>query len=113
MALRFTGSHPTRTQFTMIQKIPNLRATAINWKNATSAESEMFHHVIIVTIKIFEINLVLNLSMVLDLPLALSQPHFYKSDPLLLDQFDGLNPVKESHETKIAVQPVSFGKKTF
>lgn len=68
----------------------------------------MSHLVIIVKAGKFVISFLFNLIIILDLPLALSQPHFYKSDPTLLDQFDGLNPVKENHETKIAVQPVSF-----
>jgi scavenger receptor class B, member 1 len=41
-------------------------------------------------------------------PLSVSQPHFYASDESLRDQFVGLNPQKEKHQTKIAIQPVSL-----
>ncbi|CRK96535.1 CLUMA_CG009959, isoform A, partial [Clunio marinus] len=40
-----------------------------------------------------------------DLPVSFSQPHFYDADPSLLNQFEGLKPVKEKHQTTFAVQP--------
>lgn len=43
----------------------------------------------------------------LDLPIAVSLPHFYNSDPTLLNDVEGLNPVKEKHESVVAMQPVS------
>lgn len=42
-----------------------------------------------------------------DLPVAVSLPHFYNSDPTLLNEVDGLNPIKEKHESVVAMQPVS------
>ena len=39
-------------------------------------------------------------------PLVASLPHFYEADPVLLERIDGLNPVKEQHETAIDVEPV-------
>ena len=39
-------------------------------------------------------------------PLVASLPHFYEADPVLLEGIDGLNPVKEQHETAIDVEPV-------
>lgn len=44
---------------------------------------------------------------VLDIPVSVSLPHFYNSDPSLLDEVEGINPVKEKHETIIIMQPVS------
>lgn len=43
----------------------------------------------------------------LDLPIAVSLPHFYNSDPSLLNEVEGLKPVKEKHESIVAMQPVS------
>lgn len=43
----------------------------------------------------------------IDLPIAVSLPHFYNSDPTLLNYVDGLNPIKEKHESVVAMQPVS------
>lgn len=43
----------------------------------------------------------------LGIPVALSRPHFYKSDPALLDDFDGLEPNKDKHESHFGIQPVS------
>lgn len=40
-------------------------------------------------------------------PIALSYPHFYKSDPSLLEAVDGLNPKKELHESYFYIQPKS------
>ncbi|XP_071565627.1 scavenger receptor class B member 1 isoform X2 [Temnothorax nylanderi] len=40
-------------------------------------------------------------------PIALSYPHFYKSDPSLLEAVDGLNPTKELHESYFFIQPKS------
>ena len=40
-------------------------------------------------------------------PLVASLPHFYEGDPVLLEGIEGLNPVKEEHETAIDVEPVS------
>ncbi|XP_075221307.1 scavenger receptor class B member 1-like [Lycorma delicatula] len=39
------------------------------------------------------------------IPVALSRPHFFKSDPKLLDDFDGLYPDEEKHTTSFGVQP--------
>ena len=39
-------------------------------------------------------------------PLVASLPHFYEAEPVLLEGIDGLNPVKEQHETAIDVEPV-------
>ncbi|KAL0131544.1 hypothetical protein PUN28_002827 [Cardiocondyla obscurior] len=38
-------------------------------------------------------------------PIALSYPHFYKSDPSLLEAVEGLNPEKEKHESYFFIQP--------
>ena len=40
-------------------------------------------------------------------PLVASLPHFYEADPVLLEGIEGLNPVKEQHETAIDIEPVS------
>ncbi|XP_059609944.1 scavenger receptor class B member 1 [Phlebotomus argentipes] len=40
-----------------------------------------------------------------NIPLAVSLPHFYNSDPTLLDRIDGLSPDKEQHESVLAIQP--------
>lgn len=32
-------------------------------------------------------------------------PHFYNSDPTLLDRIEGLSPEKEKHESILAIQP--------
>lgn len=44
----------------------------------------------------------------LDIPASVSLPHFYNADPSLLDEVEGLNPVKEKHESIIVMQPVNF-----
>ncbi|XP_011063959.1 PREDICTED: scavenger receptor class B member 1 isoform X2 [Acromyrmex echinatior] len=38
-------------------------------------------------------------------PIALSYPHFYKSDPSLLEAIEGLEPNKELHESYFYIQP--------
>lgn len=40
-------------------------------------------------------------------PIALSYPHFYKSDPSLLEAVNGLNPRQEEHESYFYIQPQS------
>lgn len=40
-------------------------------------------------------------------PIALSYPHFYKSDPSLKEAVEGLNPQKELHESYFFIQPTS------
>ncbi|CAG2063021.1 unnamed protein product, partial [Timema podura] len=42
---------------------------------------------------------------VLDAPVYLSFPHFYKADPSLVEAFEGLKPIKEKHETYFKIQP--------
>lgn len=42
----------------------------------------------------------------LDIPLAVSLPHFYNSDPTLLDGVIGMEPDEEKHDSVIALQPV-------
>lgn len=44
----------------------------------------------------------------LDIPTSVSLPHFYNSDPSLLNEVEGIMPVKEKHESIIVMQPVSF-----
>lgn len=40
-------------------------------------------------------------------PIALSYPHFYKSDPSLLEAIEGLEPTKDLHESYFFIQPKS------
>lgn len=40
-------------------------------------------------------------------PIALSYPHFYKSDPSLLQAVEGLKPEQEKHESYFYIQPKS------
>lgn len=40
-------------------------------------------------------------------PIALSYPHFYKSDPSLLEAIEGLQPEKDLHESYCFIQPKS------
>ncbi|XP_063987990.1 scavenger receptor class B member 1-like isoform X2 [Diachasmimorpha longicaudata] len=40
-------------------------------------------------------------------PIALSYPHFYKSDPALLESVIGLKPNQEAHESYFYIQPKS------
>ncbi|XP_043272835.1 scavenger receptor class B member 1-like isoform X2 [Venturia canescens] len=40
-------------------------------------------------------------------PIALSYPHFYKSDPSLLASVEGLEPEQEKHESYFFIQPKS------
>lgn len=42
-----------------------------------------------------------------DAPVYLSFPHFYKADPKLLEDVEGLSPDQEKHETFLKIQPVS------
>lgn len=46
------------------------------------------------------------LLFVTDIPAAVSLPHFYNSDPSLVHEVEGINPVKEKHESIIIMQPV-------
>lgn len=40
-------------------------------------------------------------------PIALSYPHFYESDPSLLEKVEGLEPKKDIHESYFYIQPKS------
>ncbi|CRK92365.1 CLUMA_CG005909, isoform A [Clunio marinus] len=40
-----------------------------------------------------------------NIPTSLSLPHFYNSDPTLVDEVNGIKPVKEKHESIIVMQP--------
>lgn len=40
-------------------------------------------------------------------PIALSYPHFYKSDPSLLAKVEGLEPKQDKHESYFFIQPKS------
>lgn len=42
----------------------------------------------------------------LEIPVAVSFPHFYGGDPSLLDNVNGLSPNQEKHESVVAIQPV-------
>lgn len=44
--------------------------------------------------------------MFLAIPIAVSLPHFYNSDPTLIDEAEGIKPDKEKHETVVLIQPV-------
>lgn len=48
-----------------------------------------------------------NFIVIVDIPAAVSLPHFYNSDPSLVNEVEGINPVKEKHESIIIMQPVS------
>lgn len=48
-----------------------------------------------------------NVIVIVDIPAAVSLPHFYNSDPSLVNEVEGINPVKEKHESIIIMQPVS------
>lgn len=48
-----------------------------------------------------------NVACCSDIPVAVSLPHFYNSDPTLLDEVEGMKPIKEKHESIIVMQPVS------
>lgn len=41
----------------------------------------------------------------IDIPTAVSYPHFYRSDPSLLAAVDGLNPDAEKHGSEMVLQP--------
>lgn len=40
-------------------------------------------------------------------PIALSYPHFYQSDPSLLEALEGLEPKKELHGSYFFIQPTA------
>ena len=40
-------------------------------------------------------------------PIALSYPHFYQSDPTLLEAVEGLEPKQDLHESYFFIQPKS------
>ncbi|XP_044258717.1 scavenger receptor class B member 1-like isoform X1 [Tribolium madens] len=40
-----------------------------------------------------------------DMPIAISQPHFLNSDPLLLEQIEGLKPDEEKHDSSFLLHP--------
>lgn len=44
-------------------------------------------------------------------PIYESLPHFYKSDPKLLDAVEGLKPVEMLHRSYLKIQPVSTMKR--
>jgi len=41
-------------------------------------------------------------------PIFISLPHFYKADPSLLDQIEGLNPNDNDYNFSITLEPVSY-----
>lgn len=41
-----------------------------------------------------------------DIPTSVSLPHFYNSDPSLVNEVEGIKPIKEKHESLIVMQPV-------
>lgn len=43
-----------------------------------------------------------------DIPTSVSLPHFYNSDPSLLNEVEGLSPNKDQHESIIILQPVRY-----
>lgn len=46
-------------------------------------------------------------SLLIDIPAAVSYPHFYRSDPSLLAGVEGLEPNAEKHSSEVVLQPVS------
>jgi scavenger receptor class B, member 1 len=44
--------------------------------------------------------------LISDLPIAISQPHFFNADPSLLNEVEGMKPEREKHQTILDVQPV-------
>lgn len=44
---------------------------------------------------------------VVGFPIALSYPHFYKSDPSLLERIDGMQPNTAEHESYFYINPQS------
>lgn len=45
---------------------------------------------------------------ILAIPIAVSLPHFYKSDPRLADEIEGMKPEQERHETVVQIEPVRY-----
>lgn len=43
-------------------------------------------------------------------PTYASLPHFYKADPVYLDDVNGLHPQKKQHEAYLVLEPVSIIK---
>lgn len=49
----------------------------------------------------------INISMCnFDVPVFISQPHFFEADEAYLAAVEGLSPIKEDHETYVSVEPV-------
>lgn len=46
-------------------------------------------------------------TQVQEIPVYGSKPHFLDGDPLLLESVEGLNPVREKHDTIIDVEPIT------
>lgn len=42
----------------------------------------------------------------IDVPVYVSYPHFMDADPSLSEPFEGLNPIREKHQTYLKLQPV-------
>ena len=40
-------------------------------------------------------------------PVMMSWPHFWNADSILLDQIEGLQPMKEQHDTYIDIDPIT------
>lgn len=43
-----------------------------------------------------------------DIPMAVSQPHYFNGDPALLNEVDGMRPDGQKHQTTVVIQPVSL-----
>ena len=48
------------------------------------------------------------LHLLVDIPAAVSLPHFLDADPSLRDNIEGLYPDKEKHSTIVVLQHVSL-----
>lgn len=50
----------------------------------------------------------LGFCLFLDIPAAVSLPHFLDADPTLLENIEGLEPNREKHGSYVILQPVSI-----
>lgn len=64
-------------------------------------------HAITVRLSTLSRIIINNIIVVSDIPVSVSLPHFYNSDPSLVHEVEGINPIKEKHESIIIMQPVS------
>ena len=48
-----------------------------------------------------------NMTVLANVPLFLSKPHFLDSQQSLLEALDGIQPYKEIHDTYLAVEPIT------